>query len=159
MTETTKPNNNNDNKSLFFYTALIFFVALVLIILAFFGQSNIKRNQPEIPEATASAAPQTEQTGIAERASVLSEENRLLLEENDEIKKQLSLQTEEINRLNLDVQNLNKYKETNDLLMSANGYFHVENYAQARAVLDKIDVNTLTEDQKILYNTIKENLE
>ena len=159
MTETTKPNNNNDNKSLFFYTALIFFVALVLIILAFFGQSNIKRNQPEIPEATASAAPQTEQTGIAERASVLSEENRLLLEENDEIKKQLSLQTEEINRLNLDVQNLNKYKETNDLLMSANGYFHVENYAQARAVLDKIDANTLTEDQKILYNTIKENLE
>lgn len=159
MTETTKPNNNNDNKSLFFYTALIFFVALVLIILAFFGQSNIKRNQPEIPEATTSAAPQTEQTGIAERASVLSEENRLLLEENDEIKKQLSLQTEEINRLNLDVQNLNKYKETNDLLMSANGYFHVENYAQARAVLDKIDANTLTEDQKILYNTIKENLE
>ena len=90
---------------------------------------------------------------------MLSEENRLLLEENDKVKNQLTLQTEEINRLNLEVQNLNKYKETNDLLMSANGYFRVEKYEEARAVLDKIDANTLTEDQKILYNTIKENLE
>ncbi len=159
MAETTKTNNNNDNKSLFLYTALIFLVAIVLIIIAFFGQSNVKRNQPEIPEATVSAEPQTEQTGIAEKAAELSEENRLLLEENDEIKKQLTLQTEEINRLNLEVQNLNKYKETNNLLMSANGYLHVENYEEARAVLNNIDANTLTEDQKILYNTIKENLE
>ncbi len=160
MAETTKNSkNNNDNKSLFLYTGLIFLVAIVLIILAFFGQSNIKRNQPNIPETTASAEPQTEQTGIAERASVLSEENRLLIEENNEIKGQLELQTEEINRLNLDVQNLNKYKTTNDILMSANGYMYVGNDEQALAALEKIDENTLTEDQRILYNSIKEKLE
>lgn len=141
------------------YTALIFLVAIVLIIIAFFGQSNVKRNQPNIPEAAETAQPQTEQTGIAERAAVLSEENRLLLEENDEIKNQLTLQTEEINRLNLDVQNLNKYKETNEILMSANGYLHVGNEEEARAALGKIDENSLTGDQKILYNSIKEDLE
>ena len=147
----------NDNKSLFLYTALIFLVALMLIIIAFFGQSHIKRSQPEIDEAAVETA--NPDSGLTERASVLSEENRLLLEENNEIKNQLSLQTEEINRLNLEVQNLNKHKEANDILMSANGYLSVENYNEALAALGRLDAESLTSDQKILYDSIKEKLE
>ena len=155
MTDSTK--NNNDNKSLFLYTALIFLVAIVLIIIAFFGQSNVKRSQPDIKENEVETM--QPQSGITERASVLSEENRILLEENNEIKNQLKLQTEEINRLNLEGQNLNKYKKANDILMSANGYLSAGNTEMALEMLNQTDETSLTEDQKILYNSIKKNLE
>ena len=67
----------NNNKSLFLYTALIFIVAVLLILLSFFGQMNLQNKQPKVDENE-----QQQQEGISERASVLSEENKNLMEES-----------------------------------------------------------------------------
>ena len=67
--------NKNDNKSMFLYTALIFIVAVLLIIFSFLGQTNyakkISRKVSESPD---------KEMSISEKASILSEENTVLLE-------------------------------------------------------------------------------
>ncbi len=135
-------NNKNDNKSLFIYTALIFFVAVVLIILSFFGQTNLKKSQPKVEE-------NTEQTqavsGITEKAAVLSEENKTLLEEN--------------NKLKAENQELMQKQTTNNLLLSANGYFTLGDSAKALEMLNAVNYDELSVDQKIIYDNIKNNIQ
>ncbi len=138
----SKSEKKNDNKSMFLYTALIFIVAVLLIIFSFAGQTNMQKNQPKIEENTEE---NQSLSGISERASVLSDENMKLIEENKQLKN--------------DNGELAEYKKNNDLLLSANGYFYVENYITAREILEKIDYDELTDDQKILYNTIKNNVQ
>ncbi len=133
-----KNENKNNNKSMFVYTALIFFVAVILIILSFFGQTNMKKNQPQVEE--------TQQgSGITEKAAVLSEENTALITEN----KKLQSQIDELEKIN----------QTNELLLSANGYLSVGSKDKASEILGSIDYEKLTEDQKIIYNSIKNNLQ
>ena len=66
--------NKNDNKSMFLYTALIFIVAVLLIIFSFLGQTNMQKNQPQVSESP------DKEMSISEKASILSEENTVLLE-------------------------------------------------------------------------------
>lgn len=141
--------NKNDNKSLYIYTALIFFVAVILIILSFFGQTNIQKNQPKIEENSE----QTQQAnGITERTAVLSEENKTLIEENKKISKENeSLKTEN--------ETLTKRLSVSDLLFSVNGYLSIGEKEKALEVFNKINSDLLTNDQKILYNDIKNNLQ
>lgn len=129
--------NKNNNKSMFVYTALIFFVAVILIILSFFGQTNMKKNQPKIDDTQQGSS-------ITERASVLSEENTALITEN----KNLLSQIDELEKIN----------SVNELLLSANGYLSVENTQAAEQVLSDINYDELSADQKILYDEIKNNL-
>ena len=68
--------NKNDNKSMFLYTALIFIVAVLLIIFSFLGQTNMQKNQPQVSESP------DKEMSISEKASILSEENTVLLENN-----------------------------------------------------------------------------
>lgn len=135
MTDNNK--NKNNNKSMFVYTALIFFVAVILIILSFFGQTNMKKNQPKIDDVQQGSS-------ITERASVLSEENTALITEN----KNLLSQIDELEKIN----------SVNELLLSANGYLSVENIQAAEQILEDINYDELSADQKILYNEIKNNL-
>lgn len=131
--------NKNDNKSLFIYAALIFFVAVILIILSFFGQTNLQKSMPEIPE-------NTEQTqGITERAALLSEENKNLLEENKRLKEEN--------------EKLLQKETTNNLLLSANGYSIAGNNAKAFEMLNAVNYDDLTSDQQIIYNSIKNKLQ
>ncbi len=131
-------NNKNDNKSLFLYAGLIFVVAILLIILSFFGQTNLKKSQPVVDE------PVVPETGITERAAVLSEENKNLIEEN----KQLKQQNEQL---------IEKQTE-NDLLLSAYGYMSLDNSAKAGEMLGAVNYETLTADQKIIYDIVKKSL-
>lgn len=134
--------NKNDNKSLFLYTALIFFVAIVLIILSFFGQTNLQKKQPKVEE-------NTEQTqavsGITEKAAILSEENKNLLEEN--------------NKLKAENKELIEKQAANDLLLSANGYFTLGNNAKALEMLNAVNYDELSVDQKLIYDNIKTNIQ
>ena len=134
--------NKNDNKSLFLYTALIFFVAVVLIILSFFGQTNLQKKQPKVEE-------NTEQTqavsGITEKAAILSEENKNLLEEN--------------NKLKAENKELIEKQAANDLLLSANGYFTLGNNAKALEMLNAVNYDELSVDQKLIYDKIKTNIQ
>lgn len=126
--------NKNDNKSLFLYTSLIFIVAVLLIILSFFGQTNMKKNMTQVDTEAANS-------GITERAAVLSEENKNLLEEN--------------NKLKTENQELTKKITTNDILLSANGYFSLGNNDKALEMLLAVNYDGLSVDQKIIYDNIK----
>lgn len=128
--------NKNDNKSLFLYTSLIFIVAVLLIVLSFFGQTNLKKSQPPVE---ASAEPSN--SGITERAAVLSEENKNLIEENTALK--------------AENQELLKKQTMNDILLSANGYFSLGNNAKALEMLNAVIYDELSVDQKIIYDNIK----
>lgn len=132
--------NKNNNKSMFLYTALIFVVAILLIVLSIFGQTNLQKSQPEV-EQTLEPSKQLGNS-ISEKAAVLSEENMVLLEENKSLKSEN--------------EKLKEQSKNVDLLMSANGYMSMNNKEKAAEQLAKVNVELLTEDQKILYNQIKE---
>lgn len=149
--------NKNDNKSLFIYTALIFSVAVVLILLSFFGQTNMQKNQPQIEEK------QEEKThtpfGIAQKASVLSEENTVLLTENSTLKKEIETLTADNDKLKAANESLEKSKKINDLLLSANGYYSMNNTTKSKEIIESISYDELTSDQKIIYDNLKSNLQ
>ncbi len=147
----------NNNKSLFLYTSLIFIVAILLIILAFFGQTNIEKNQPEI-ETTEETIPPSSNSGIAERASVLSEENRLLLEEKTKLEAQVREKDAIISGLENENFNLSEQIKMNDLLLQANGYLYVGNFEKSAEALGQVDYEKLTSDQQIIYNNVKNRL-
>ena len=54
---------------------------------------------------------------------------------------------------------LEQKQTTNDLLLSANGYFIAGNNEKAFEMLNAVDYNVLTSDQQIIYNNIKNNLQ
>lgn len=153
-----KNENKNDNKSLFLYTSLIFIVAILLIILAFFGQTNMKKNQPELEPATEVTEQPSANSGIAERASVLSEENRVLLEEKTKLEEELRQKNAVISGMENERFNLNQKIKMNDLLLQANGYMTVGNYAEAEEALNQVDYSGLSSDQQIIYNNVKNKL-
>lgn len=145
----SKSENKNDNKSMFLYTALIFFVAVILIIVSFFGQNNMQKNQPQIDNKTEETQ---SLSGISEKAAVLSEENRQLLEENSKLK-------EENSSLKQSNTSLSEQISVDNLLLSANGYFTLGNDSKALEILNTINYDGLTGDQKILYDAIKNNIQ
>ncbi|MCC8169374.1 MAG: hypothetical protein LIO59_03255 [Oscillospiraceae bacterium] len=149
--------NGNDNKSLFLYTSLIFIVAILLIIIAFFGQTNMQKSQPEVEiEETSQPAANS---GISERASVLSEENRVLLEEKAELETEITEKDETIQGLKDENLSLNEKIKTNDLLLQANGYLSVGNKEKAEEALNSVNYDSLSSDQKIIYDNVKDKLE
>ena len=117
-------------------------MAVILIILSFFGQTNLQKKQPKVKE-------NTEQTqavsGITEKAAILSEENKNLLEEN--------------NKLKAENKELIEKQAANDLLLSANGYFTLGNNAKALEMLNAVNYDELSVDQKLIYDNIKNNIQ
>lgn len=120
-------NQSTGNKSLYLYTALIFVVAILLIILSFFAMSNRDKQMNEIEETKS----------ITERASVLSEENKNLAEEIVSLKS-------------------SNEKLTADLLNIAGEYLAEGDKLKANELIKNIDAEKLTDEQKIIYNTITE---
>jgi outer membrane PBP1 activator LpoA protein len=134
------------NFSLFFYTGLIFVVAVLLIIIAFFSQSKVEQSQPDQINA------QTE--GITQRAAILSEENKTLLEENMSLKKAQEENTRAIDELNGRVSFLEENVRISEAIISANGYVSKKMYSEARNILKQINEENLSDDEKILYNSL-----
>lgn len=128
--------NKNDNKSLFLYTSLIFIVAILLIILSFSGQINLQKNRTQIETNS-----ENQNSGITERAAVLSEENKNLIEEN--------------NKLKAENKELQEKQTVNDILLSANGYFSLGDNAKAYEMINAVNYDNLSADQKIIYDNIK----
>lgn len=132
------------NMSLFFYTGLIFIVAVLLIVIAFFSQSHFNQSQPA----------QVEIDGISQRAAVLSDENKTLLEENIAYKSRCEEYDRKINELNERIASLEEKARMSEALLSANGYVSKKLYGDARSVLSKIDASVLSDDERILYNSL-----
>lgn len=148
-----KNKNSGENKSLYLYTSLIFIVAILLIILAFFGQTNMQNSEPDID----AVIEETEQpsNGIAEKASVLSEENRVLIEEKTKLEEEIRTKDAIISGMENEKFNLNEKIRINDLLLQANGYLSVGNYEKAAEALNEVNYDSLSSDQKIIYNNVK----
>lgn len=129
--------NNNGNKSLFLYTALIFFVAIILIILAFFGQTNVQKNQPPI----SSEIPVQTPASIPEKTAVVSEENAKLIQELSGIR-------EKLDEAEADVAN-------GDLLLEAYDAKLQNETERLISILNSINYEQLTENQKAAYDKLQ----
>lgn len=129
--------NNNGNKSLFLYTALIFFVAIILIILAFFGQTNVQKNQPPI----SSEIPVQTPASIPEKTAVVSEENAKLIQELSGIR-------EKLDEAEADMAN-------GDLLLEAYDAKLQNDTERLTSILNSINYEQLTENQKAAYDKLQ----
>lgn len=139
-----KPNNN---RSLFLYTGLIFVVAIIMIILAFFGQSNLQKNQPIQSDAVSTSS-------ITEKAAQLSEDNRILLEQNQTLEnenKELKSSNEVLsNQLASDTNVINN----SNLLFEIYNYLYKGSKSKAREAINTVAVEELTESQKTFYDIL-----
>lgn len=129
--------NNNGNKSLFLYTALIFFVAIILIILAFFGQTNVQKNQPPI----SSEIPVQTPASIPEKTAVVSEENAKLIQELSGIR-------EKLDEAEADMAN-------GDLLLEAYDAKLQNDTERLTSILNSINYEQLNENQKAAYDKLQ----
>ncbi len=138
--------NLKNNRSLFIYTALIFVVAIIMILLAFFGQSNLDKNQPLHSDAN--------ELSITEKAAKLSEDNRILLQENMILKDQIVELTKERQSL-IDITD-NQATETanSNLLLKAYSYIYNGWKTKARELLKNINQEELTENQLAFYKIL-----
>ena len=132
-------NKKKEDRSMYLYTALIFVVALLLILIAFFSQSNISRlgnranefnTASPASELTNTPVPTDEFAKIANMASELDTKNKALSEQ----------------------------VEIYDNLLLANAYVYNEEYEQAETVINTVDAGSLSENQNILYEQIKEKI-
>lgn len=139
-----------ENKSLFLYTALIFFAAIIIIIVAFFGQANLERSQPSLPDIT--SAPIEE--GITQKASRLSEQNALLVTQNETLKTLNDELSSDVDALEARNAELEINNTTGNILCSIYQYIYDKNYDDAQVVLNSINVDSLTDAQKIIYNNL-----
>lgn len=133
-----KKQTKKENRSMYIYTALIFAVALLLIIIAFFSQTNVSRLGKRAEEF-ATEPPVTSQTAepkqdkLAKMANMAAE----LDTENEELKSQLTV-----------------YEK----LLAANAHLSNGNITDAQTVFAQIDEVQLSDDQRILYEEIKNKL-
>lgn len=142
---------NTGNKSLFLYTALIFATAILIIVIAFFGQHNLNKLQGELPTET--AVPATD--GIAQRAAQISEQNAMLVTQNEalnSLNKELSSNKEALEAKNTELQ----INYTNgNIFCSIYQYIYDNNLDDAREVFSTINPDSLTDAQKIIYTNLK----
>lgn len=130
-------NKNKENRSMYLYTALIFVVALLLILVAFFSQTNIsklgKRADEFATSSTASPASTQPTSNEQALANIVNMANELDTE-NTELKAKIAVY---------------------DNLLTANAYIANGNLTEAETIFLTIDEASLTENQKILYDEIK----
>lgn len=136
-----------NNSSLFLYTALIFFVAIIMIIIAFFGQSNLQKNQPIQTDSAATSS-------ITEKAAQLSEDNRILMEQNQTLQNEKKELTENNENLTVQLEALQTEKINNDKLLQIYNYLYKGSKTKAREALGEIVPEELTETQKTFYNIL-----
>jgi hypothetical protein len=136
----SKNNKNTQDNSMFLYTALIFAVALILIIMSFFGQTNLTKLRNNHAEWT--QEPQTTQTAEPTQSPSV--------ELDDEFAKMVNT----VSTLDEENKDLKMKAETSDILFEANAYLQNADLENAKIAIEKIDVNVLTDNQKVLYNQI-----
>ena len=136
--------NSNNNRSLFLYTALIFIVAIVMIIIAFFGQSNLEKNQP-IQENVSS---------IEEKTARLSEDNRILLEQNQSLQDTNKNLSEQVSNMQGQIDKYSVETNNSNLLLDIYINIYEGNKSKASELLNTVDTNTLTDKQITFYNVL-----
>lgn len=136
---------NKGTRPLMIYTSLIFIVAIIMVIVAYFGQRHLESAQIRQTETT---------MGISERASQLSDENRLLMEnnrkltdENDDLRTQNTELSEQNSALSVETESARK-------LQAVYSALYAGNKSSARRQLAAIDAEALTAEQKNFYDIL-----
>ena len=135
------------NRSLFFYTGLIFVVAIIMVIIAFFGQTNLQKNQPIHTDAVSTYS-------ITEKAAQLSEDNRLLMEQNQKLTDEKAALEEKNSELTADVKSQAAEIDNHNLLLDVYNALYKGNKTKAKEILATISVDQLTDAQKTFYNIL-----
>ena len=138
MSENNTPNKEQHSHSIYMYTALIFIVALLMIVMAFFGQSNLNKNQ--IAEPTGNT--------ISEKSAALSEENLVLRERNIALQEKLEKTEEEL-------ESETALKETRELIISAVIAAKNGDYIKSSQILDTINKDLLGSEDLEIFDAIK----
>lgn len=137
-------NKNNETKeshghSIYLYTALIFIVAILMIVLAFFGQSNLDKNQLAQPTGNS----------ITEKSAALSDENLVLRDKNADL-------TERLETAETNLKKETELKETKEKVISAVLKGEHDDYIAASQILDTINKDLLSSEDLEIYNILKE---
>lgn len=136
---------NRGTRPLMIYTSLIFIVAIIMVVIAYFGQQHLKSVQIRQTETT---------QGISERASQLSDENRLLMEKNKQLTNENRELLEENNRLMLQNESISKANEAYLKLNEVYRTIYAGNKSAARKMLKEIYTEELTPEQKEYYDIL-----
>lgn len=136
---------NKSRKPLVIYSSLIFLVAIVMVVLAFLGQKHLEKTQLEQSEANSS---------ISERATQISNENRLLMEMNTKLSSENDALTETNINLTAENEALKKKSEQDEKLQQIFINLINGNKSAAKAGLKGIYTEDLTKEQKSLYDLL-----
>lgn len=147
--------NKNSNKSMFLYTALIFFVAIILIIISFFGQTNLEKKQPSAETQNQTSSTEDIGSGITQKASVLSQDNVDLINENKSLKEELQSEKELVSSLQDENEILKINISNYNLLTNVYQYVQSQKIDDAKEILSIINYDGLTEEQKVIYDNLK----
>lgn len=141
---------NKGTRPLMIYTSLIFIVAIIMVIVAYFGQRHLESAQIRQTETT---------MGISERASQLSDENRLLMENN----RKLTDENDDLRSQNTELSEQNaaltKEAEAARKLQAVYSALYAGNKASARKQLAAINSEDLTSEQKGFYDILAKKCE
>lgn len=136
---------NRGNRPLMIYTSLIFIVAVVMVVVAFFGQRHLESTQLRQTETARS---------ISERASQVSEENRLLMEVYNKLNDDCAELTEEVSTLKKENEQLTKEVESARKLSDAFVALNNSGKTRAKKLLNEIYTEDLTQEQKEFYDLL-----
>lgn len=129
------------NTHIYAYTALIFIVAILMILLAFFGQANVE-NEKHI---------NTEGKSITERSSALSNENLSLRDRVDDL-------TEDVEEKEGELNVEREINAEHAKIFSVQILVDLQNFAEAKNVIDTIDQTKLSGDALLVYNKLNETI-
>lgn len=136
---------NKGNRPLMIYTSLIFIVAIIMVVVAYFGQKHLESTQIRQTETA---------MGISERASQLSDENRLLMEMNSKLSSENAELTTSNEQLTAENAELVKQNEANSRLLEVYMTIYNGSKSNARKLLQEIYSEDLTADQKDFYDAL-----
>lgn len=137
--------NSRGTRPLMAYTSLIFIVAIIMVVVAYFGQRHLENAQIRQNETA---------MGISERASQLSDENRLLMEKNKELTNDNESLDEENKGLILSNEQLTRENAAFSKLNSIYKMLYKGNKSGARKALSEIGTEELTQEQKEFYDIL-----
>lgn len=136
---------NRGTRPLMIYTSLIFIVAIIMVVVAYFGQKHLEDLQNRQTQSA---------IGISERASQLSDENRILMESNKRLNNENTNISEQNEQLTTQNAELAKQNESYAKLIAVYEKIYNGKKSEARAMLHEIYTEDLTPDQKSFYDKL-----
>lgn len=136
----------SDNKSLVIYTSLIFIAAIIMIIVSFFAEKHLEQQYVSEVEA--------QNVNLSNKAALVSEENMQLVEMNRTLKETNQKITEENTALVVEKEAFLKERAGYNALFEVSEKLLNGKKNAAKALLEEIYTEDLTQEQKEIYDSL-----